>query len=279
MRLCLIGDKLENAGWRQGAIVKQTENNKLLVSIGKSFDDGLFLIIASQSCDIANNNIDNDPYIEISIARCIDKLNGNLTHNKNPRMLHASLQISTGDADVVRDQYIEIKAFEKLCVRKEYFEALAPDESILLNGIDLEGYVSWLAARYSRPALPTEFNNRIAVADPKDKLRNKAKGSNEQLSGIYVEIIPDAEISIEQNYKVNLLGLVSAGFQGDLAKVDAALEEYAVIMRKANMDVTVALRMESEVSIAVIKRFKRFYYDDLSFKTGAPLPPEVESVL
>jgi hypothetical protein len=275
----LIGDKLEKAGWRQGAIVKPSDNAGLLKPIDHKHDDELILIIASQSCDIANNNIESDPYIEVSVARCVDKLNGNLTYNKNPRTLHARLQVCTEDADIVREQYIEIKAFEKLCVSKEYFENLAPNESALLNDIDLEGYVAWLAARYSRPALPTAFNDRLSVADPKDKLRKKAKGTNEHLSGIYVEIIPDAEISKEQNYKVNLLGFLSAGFEGDFTKVKAALEEYAVVMREANMDVTVALRMENDVSIAVIKRFKRFYYDDLSFKTGAPLPPEVEGVL
>lgn len=63
------------------------------------------------------------------------------------------------------------------------------------------------------------------------------------------------------------------------ANVEAALEEYAEVMRQAKMDVTVVLRNESEVSIAVIKRFKRFYYDDLSFKAGAPIPPEVENIL
>lgn len=275
----MIGDELEKAGWRQGAIVKPADNAGILKSIGHEYDDELILIIASQSCDIANNNIESDPYIEVSIARCVDKLNGNLTHNKNPRTLHARLQVCTEDADIVREQHIEIKAFEKLCVPKEYFGDLVPDESTLLNDIDLEGYVTWLAARYSRPALPTEFNDRISVADPKDKLRKKAKGTNEQLSGIYVEIIPDAEIPKEQNYKVNLLGLVSAGFEGDLANVEAALEEYAEVMRQAKMDVTVVLRNESEVSIAVIKRFKRFYYDDLSFKAGAPIPPEVENIL
>jgi hypothetical protein len=136
-----------------------------------------------------------------------------------------------------------------------------------------------LAARYSRPALPTEFNDRIAAADPKDQRRKKAKGINKHLSGIYVEIIPDAEIPKNQNYRVNLLGLVSAGFGGDLTKIEAALEEYAEIMRQAKMDVSVAVRSETEVSIAVIKRFKRFYYDDLSFRDGTPLPPEVERSL
>ena len=275
----MIGDVLEKAGWRQGAIVKPADNAGILKSISHKYDDELILIIASQSCDIANNDIESDPYIEVSIARCVNKLNGNLTNNKNPRTLHAHLQVCTEDAAIVRKQLIEIKAFEKLCVPKEYFGNLAPDESTLLDDIDLGGYVAWLAARYSRPALPTEFNDRISVSDPNDKLRKKAKGNNEQLSGIYVEIIPDAEIPKEQNYKVNLLGLVSSGFEGDLAKVEAALEEYAEVMRQAKMDVTVALRKESEVSIALIKRFKRFYYDDLSFKAGAPLPLEVEYLL
>jgi len=94
----LIGDELEKAGWRQGAIVKQTDNKKLFESIGRAFEDELILIIASQSCDIANNNIASDPYMEISIARGIEKLDGSLTHNKNPRTLDASLHIRTDDA-------------------------------------------------------------------------------------------------------------------------------------------------------------------------------------
>ena len=78
---------------------------------------------------------------------------------------------------------------------------------------------------------------------------------------------------------VNLLGLVSAGFKGDLAEAELALNKYAEIMRRANVDVAAVLRKENEVSIAEIKRFKRFYYDDLSFKGGAPLPAEVETIL
>jgi hypothetical protein len=117
----LIGDKLEKAGWRQGAIVKQTDNKNLVESIGQDFEDELILIIASQSCDIVNNNIESDPYIEISIARHIAKLDGSLTHNKNPRTLHASLQICTNDADILQEQHINIKAFEKIYVPKEYF--------------------------------------------------------------------------------------------------------------------------------------------------------------
>jgi len=275
----LIGDELEKRGWRQGTIVQQTDNKEILELLNFPHEDDLILIIASQSCDIANNNIEDDPYIEVSIARCIDKSNGNLTHNKNPRSLHSSLQIHTEDTDIVRKQNIQLKAFDKLIINKGYFKHLTPDRNCLLSDSELEGYVAWLASRYSRPALPTEFNNRIATIDPKSKLRKKAKGSNEQLSGIYVEINPDTELPKGENYSVNLLGLVSAEFEGDLEKVEIALNEYAAIMRQANMNVVAVLKKENEVSIADIKRFKRFYYDDLSFKNNTPLPPEVTNTL
>ena len=272
----MIGNELEQLGWRQGMVVQLSDNAGIFKFIGLRHIEDLILIIASQSCDIANNNIEVDPYIEFSIARRIQNLNGSFTHNKNPRVLHANLQSYTENTDFAHVQPIEIKAFEKHCAPKEYFANLSPNTDILLNAMDLEAYVSWLASRYSRPALPTEFNNRIATADPKDKLRKKAKGTNTALSGIYVEITPDTEILPDQNYSVNLLGLVSAGFVGDLATTKESLEAYAEVMRQAGMDVTVALRKENEVSIADIKRFKRFYYDDLSFKTQAPLPPEVK---
>ncbi len=275
----MIGNDLEKLGWRQGAVTQQADNPGIFESVGHDYEDGVILIIASQSCDITHHNIENDPYIELSIARVIERPKGNFTHNENPRTLHACLQVHTEDTDITQEQHVEIKAFEKLFVPKRYFVNLSPNEGILFNAIYLEGYVAWLASRYARPALPTEFNNRIAALDEKGKLRKKAKGANEALSGIYVEITPDTEITEERNYSVNLLGLVSAGFDGDLVGVEESLQQYAVVMRQAGMDVAVALRKESEVSIADIKRFKRFYYDDLSYKAQAPLPLEVKNVL
>lgn len=271
----MSGVELEKSGWRQGAVVQQINIAGIFESIAQAMDTSMVLIIASQSCDIVSSNLENEPFIELSIARRIEVPDGNLTNNKNPRLLHATLQTRTSDGDVFQKQYIELKGYEKLTIPKEYFCDLVPDQNCFLNDTHLEGYVSWLAARYSRPALPSEFNDRLVKVDPKGKLRKKAKSANEQLSGIYVEIVPDAEIPSEEIYAINLLGLVSSGFEGDLTEVRTVLNEYSEIMRQANMDVNVALKRENEVSIAHIRRFKRFYYDDLSFKDDTSLPPEV----
>ena len=251
----------------------------LLEAANTPHEEDIVLLVASQSCDIANNNVASDPYIELSSAKIIPKINGNLAHNKNPRTLHTALTCRTNDEEIFSEEFIKLKAFEKILLPKEILAGRLPSTDKLLEDKQLKSYVAWLAARYSRPALPTAFNDQLKAADPKGKLRDKVKKGNEQLTGIYVEIIPDAEISESESYRVNLLGLLPAGFNSNQDKADSAINAYADVLRSAGMDVTPAVQTEDNISVAVIGRFKRFYYDDLSFKEEAPLPPETKNIL
>ena len=275
----MIGTQLEEAGWRQGSVVKPSDLHCLLDMIGRPYEAGLVLLVATQSCDIANNNIESDPYIEFSVARNIESPKGHFTHNKNPRTLHTHVTCRTGDDEVFKEDSLELRAFDKVSVPKEKLAGLQPDLNRVLEQRQLASYVAWLAARYSRPALPSAFNDRISAADPKGKLRNKVRKGNEQLVGIYVEIIPDAEIAASESYNVNLLGLLPAGLAGDSSKAEEAIKAYAEVLRKAGMTVVSSVRKEDDVSIAVIKRFKRFYFDDLSFRDDAHQPPETMTIL
>jgi hypothetical protein len=275
----MIGTQLEKSGWRQGSVVRNSDIRYLVDFIGTPYETSLVLLLASQSCDVANNNIDSDPYIELSIARRITESKGHLTHNKNPRTLHTNIICRTGDGDVFTEGSIELRAFERVAIQKERLEDLLPDSDRILEDRQLKSYVAWLAARYSRPALPTAFNNRVSIADPKNKLRDKAKKSNEQLVGIYIEITPDAEIKDDETYNINLLGLLPAGFNGDTSKSENAIRAYEKTLQEAGMEVSSRIRREDEISIAVIKRFKRLYLDDLSFREKAPHPPETTGII
>lgn len=108
---------------------------------------------------------------------------GILTHNKNPRTLHTHIIRRTNDENVSTEECLELRAFEKTAILKENLVDLQPDSDSLLEDRQLKSYVAWLAARYSRPALPTTFNNRIRAADPKDKLRSKVKKAMNSLWG------------------------------------------------------------------------------------------------
>lgn len=275
----MIGSELESSGWRQGSVVNPQDLLGLLSQHELVIDEDTYLIVASQSCDIAHHDLDADPYIELSIARTITKLDGQRTHNKNPRVLHTKLSTRTGDSRVSAERLVALRAFEKISVPKKAFKGLQPDSDIILEDPELTGYSAWLAARYSRPALPTKFNDLIAQADPKGKPRDKAKKGNEALSGIYVEVTPDAEIEDGEVYEVNLLGLLPAGFDGDTLKADNAIKAYSDVLKSAGMSVSHAVRREDDISIAVIRRFKRFFLDDLSFKRDSPHPPETKVII
>lgn len=274
----MIGNILEEAGWRQGSVVKVADTEPLLCAIGRDSDESFVLIVASQSCDIANNSLETEPNIELSIGRQIESLNGMLTHNKNPRTLHTTIACRTEDSNVNREVHLELKAFEKVAIPKETFENLTPDATKVLELQKIESYRSWLAARYSRPAHPSSFNSALSTVDPRSKLKRKAKKGNEQLTGIYIQLTPDAELKDDENYNVNLLGLLPAGFSGDSSNAKDAVDAYASALRQAGMTVTAALRKEDEVSLALIRGFKRLYLDDLSFQEGTQHPVETHTI-
>lgn len=272
----MIGSLLEQSGWRQGSIVRPEDTSGLLELCGAETEEtDLILIIASQSCDIAHHCLNSEPYIDACIARVTPSENGNLTHNKNPRLLQTKLSCRTGDMRIESEVFTLIKAHERVQIPRDAFQGLTPDDSRTLEPNHLDSLVNWLAARYTRPALPTEFNNRIASAA--SKLKRKAKKLDAELCGIYLEIMPFGDIPKEENYSVNLLALLPANFSGGTEEAEGNLAEYVELLSNAGMDVQSSLRKEDEVSVATLKRFRRLYYDDLSIRNNTPLPPEVEN--
>lgn len=270
----MLGSVLEDSGWRQGSILSDDDFNQLFPQFQNS---GRIAIVCSQSCDIANNNMSYDPRVEFAIANVISKVDGNLTHGKNPRRLHTTIQELAGGIDLAREVHVDIIACERALIGKDDLQGMTPCQRRRLGLSELKSFVWWLAARYSRPALPTVFNDLIRDADPKgSKMKSAAKKLNASLSGVYVQIHPEAEIDpAAGKYMVNLLGLVAPSFAGDKDQLERELAEVGAVLTDAGMDVKVRVVKESEISVAVFSSYKRFYYDDLSFRDSTALPVEV----
>lgn len=275
----MFRSELEKAGWRQGSVIRKLDLSTIAELAKIDNIDETVVILISQSCDIASNNNKEEPYIEVLVCKTIDRPNGNFTFNKNPRKIHVELLHRTSNSDVNSSLFVESLAFRKVLVPKESFIDKVPDDDLIIGEEQLNHLKNWLSARYTRPALPTEFNNRVDAIDKKDKRKKKAKNLNRHLSGLYVEILPNAEIEENENYSVNLLGLLSPAFDGEIEEPKASVDEIGDIFKKAGMEVTSAVRKEDQVSVAVFRRFKRLYYDDLSLREGTELPLEVPNGL
>jgi len=233
------------------------------------------LIVASQSCDIANRQ---HPFVELRVAFPVDKVNASYTHNNHPRKLNISVFATTEKG--IQSQAFEVNIHQKILVSKQKLTEVVYCENSDLDEQTKRDFKYWLAAQYTRPALPTIFNNRLSAADPKKSRRKAAKSLHKDALGIYIEINPFSELPPEQQYSVNLLVMLEASADCDDAQVVASSEKIKDLMEAAGMNVNLQIRKETEISVALLKRFSRLYLDDLSFKDEfSTLPPDVNPTL
>ncbi|PKG35074.1 MULTISPECIES: hypothetical protein [Psychrobacter] len=261
---------LEALGWRQGSFVKPESVAKLIGDIDSTFTISAnnLLVVASQSCDVASSQ---EEYIELSIVRLlsVEAFNKQYSHNRHPRILHIEAISNSSDEKVI----LELKAHEKIQIKKSLLEEFKPDSSINFLEGNLNQYIDWLAGRYKRPALPTKFDQLIASSDKKGKRKKIAKRANEHLTGIYVEIYPNRDIKDEETYSVNLLGIASN--DQSIASATDALNEYADILKDAGMDVSVPkVGTEFKISVGTLRQYQRINFDYLSYEENNPIPPD-----
>nr|WP_298889935.1 hypothetical protein [uncultured Acinetobacter sp.] len=267
---------MESLGWLQGSIVKRENVAQLLELAGKSNlvnDDRIMLIVASGSCDVANQA---DPIVEFSIARSIERIDGSFRYNKNPRRLHCNLESA-----VLSKVCLDLNAYEKIAISKELLpKGIGPNTEICFSQNELSFYVDWLAARYKRPAFPTEFDRRIDLAWKKEKRRKAVAKLSDKLIGIYVKVYPDSEITQSENYAVDLLGLIIPDLsEDDFKTIQIVIDQYKQALSDAKMDVgEVKILTEFQVSVGTLKQYKRFNLDELSYKNEDPLPPELNMI-
>lgn len=270
----LVRHWMESCGWLQGSIVTRQDAQQLISVMGLEYSDDIILIVASGSCDIANLS---DPIIELSIGRMISKVNGNFLFNKNPRCLH--LQLETSLASDFGDYAVELKAHEKISIKKDLIPfGILPETEIAFTKTALSFYVDWLASRYKRPAFPTEFDRRIDQAWDKSKRRKAVAKISKKLIGIYARVYPDNEINFDQNYSVDLLALVVRDLSAeDTDNIKEIINKYIEAFKAAKMDVgeDVKILNEYQVSVGTLKEYKRFNLDELSYRNNDPLPPEI----
>lgn len=269
---------MEDGGWLQGSMVS-ADHTQIMAANFDALQGDILLVVASQSCDVANNSEED---VEFSIARKIENIDGNCAFNKHPRILHIPAYIKNEDG-TVSEIYLELRANEKVCIPKKELLELNIDKPCkimsLKNNI-IDNYVDWLAARYKRPALPSEFDRRVDKAWARKKREKAFLKSSEYIKGIYIQISPPEEINENEAYAVNLLVLIT-----DEAKADAnifkgiktLIESYIATMRTVRINTTShKIDVESRVSLASFNRYKRVNLDSLSYKNNHPLPPELQ---
>jgi len=157
-----------DTAWRQGQVLG-TEAIEALGLLHPEFPDASAVVVISHDCDLANDNLNAEPFVEILIGRKVETAKGDLAWGKSPRTLH--LEYSHSGAPV----FIELVATNKTRVEKNLLAPFQPDAAYKLSPKFLTGLRHWLSVRYNRAAYPDQFVARMKDAKLDEKLASRLR--------------------------------------------------------------------------------------------------------
>lgn len=279
-----ISTTLEKRGWLQGALINKEQSLTLLAKstlidvILQDLEDKDFdLIVVTQSCNIASDKVTT---IQLAIAYHLESRDKQREYNKAPRELDTyyfeTIEIK-GEATSI-ERSVRIKILEKVFLPKLELLSVSRKQDVLFAEKEKRSFVDWLGAHYTKPALPTQFNDMIAAQKnktngSKKNARKKEKKLQTNFLGVYVNIIPNRDLQDGEQYSVQLLGLINS--DADTSTAIQELDDFTNILKDAGMIIQSSVKSENQVSVAVIRNFTRFYLDELSYSENSHFPPDI----
>ena len=103
-------------------------------------------MVVSHDCDLANANLDDEPYVEVIAGKRLPSSDPNLANLKSARTLHLTITCEG------RTECIELTATGKQLVQKSALAAWRPDPRYRLDADNFFTLRRWLAARYCSAA-------------------------------------------------------------------------------------------------------------------------------
>ena len=245
-------------GWRQGSVCDARELHQLC-GVGSPTEHRLAILV-SHDCDIVHRNAANEPFVEWLVEHEIKKLKREFLYGKNPRRLHLEHAgkcyevLAHSRCTTPRDCLLKFRAGPKLT-------------SKLMGQI-----ADWLGKRYSRPAFPDAFNDRLGKND--SEIREAIAKGHELLRAILIRVEPiDRELSAEKPYQVSLFGVMKDRDYNDPAKREncqALISEVESLLADCD-GVQVddcQLRSDAHVSLAELDFLEEWDFDYLTVSAG-----------
>lgn len=173
--------------WRQGHVLT-AEAIQALGLVHPEIPDSTCVVVISHDCDLANDDMQIEPNVEIIIGRHLPEGNGNYFWAKAPRTLHV---------DVLGDDItavVELVATAKRFISKQALAAFSPDAAYSFPGKSLSALRSWLGIRYNRAAFPDPFVDHLSHSKVDKRLAKIIEPVGNLLSAVYFDVDGGKEI-------------------------------------------------------------------------------------
>lgn len=169
--------------WRQGSVLTPDAAIDLEL-VHRDAAAEAIVVVVSHDCDVANDNLELEPAVEVIPGRRITTPDGNCTHAKVPRRLHFTLQ---EDGTPI---HVELDATDKVLVEKERLATYAPDTP-KPSAEDLATLQRWLGSRYRRAAFPDTFEAILKGAKLHERIAKTLTPLGQTIPAIFFDLTGD----------------------------------------------------------------------------------------
>ena len=138
--------------WRQGDLL--TRESAAVLDLALADEAARRVVVVTHDCDLIH---ENEPLVEVIVADEVEKLDSRFTYAKNPRRLHLVYDDPAPASLILELRHVDRRGIAK----RDFVEHAVKDYDLGLSMNAKRVLKQWLAARYGRPAFPTEFDARL----------------------------------------------------------------------------------------------------------------------
>ena len=262
---------LRDNQWRQGQVLAQESVRKLQETGVVADNPNGVVVVISHDCDLANDNLYQEPNVEVIEAEIIRDVNGTLTFAKSSRTLHFEFN---HEGEKV---FVELRALNKKQISKVDMLDLKPDQSYTLDVKSLKLLQHWLSVRYKRSSFSNEFVNLLNSSGMKDKLAKQVRKYSDQITGVYFDVDEGQQIDHFDGSPFKLSIVISTNADRDFqegAELESAItdlfsEKFFSADQQSWKDLeflSCIIIREDEFTVDNSRKLKHWDFDHLSFR-------------
>jgi hypothetical protein len=257
-------DEIRDRGWRQGsALLPDSLPGDCVFepALPDASGEAVFLIL-TQDCDLVQSDFEKEPFVELIRAVPVERTDGNLLYGKNPRRIHFRIGEIT----------FEASCHERSRTSRRHLATCTPSAAHALDPLTLALLREWIAKRYTRPAFPDAFNERVRQGQNGRAIRKLLEREGHYFFDLYLSCNPfDRELPEGEPYEIMVWPTMGSEDYRDeemrKAAGDACVDLEKLLLKCSGIRVNeCSLRHEGQITLDDLHFFAPWDFDDLSHR-------------
>lgn len=278
-------DVLRLEGLKQGCLIPPNSAEQITEAsidfYNKYPSSDTWLVVLTQDCDLVRK-IEVEPYVEIlAMQKLPNKPSDQIMRGQSARKLHLTLVIDN------QIHWFECCIHDRFRIKKDSLCGLGCDTKLFFKENELRLLRQWLARRYTRAAFPDNFEKYLAST--KDPVKKLFKSQQAKLIGTVYIAIDNEDAASNEDYFIHVILTALAEDFEDAEKRDSIDDfeqrfievfsnrphiRFALKNPDDSESVDVRVLPEEDVTLSILRKYKRFDADYRSVDDDTVPPPD-----